>query len=266
MTARYVLVVGAAAMIFASLAGAESDESAVSSRSPEVLSMSLARQLACRMVRLKGDSPGCVIVDNASDTSLMRLAIYDSEGADRFVRKDMLCFPGSHKPATVSFRDASAGLPGMILATFEGDTGTGALQMVYMAIAWKEGRFAPVLLEIPSYELGSLGYLRRLTSRHELTVVGEKGLLFSIRYEYVERDGERLEAEAKWSQVLDWDPVALAFYQRKTESERRDTFAIGPGRALAAAHLQLQKVDFGTSCRDLGSVLQPTGVLDVFGR
>ncbi len=169
-----------------------------------------ARRMGCRMAALKGDrQPSCFLPKYDLMERTFLVTFYDSNDQGQWVRSGQLCFPSWHGRAKVKTKDILGTGQEFLLVEFEGNTGSGVLQMILMMLGWFDGRFKPVLAETISYDRNVMGAEEHLSMNYSLKKNASQRILH-LRFKQDRRPSR--------SEDLVWDEQAHSFYQ---EGEKR---------------------------------------------
>lgn len=172
-----------------------------------------AAKNGCKKVYLKGrDRESCVI--EAADMHTFLITVYDKNTKGQFVKSNQICVPSWYGKASVEYKDLLPDGKQLMLIKFEGNTGTGTLQMILMIVRWQNNDFVPVLGETISYDLDSLGYKQELKVSYALENVKTKELSMGLKYEFevISKASPAMNFRATWSDRLRWDEKAGSFY------------------------------------------------------
>jgi hypothetical protein len=240
-------------------------------RFPEIFaSRSEAVSAGCSISTVRSpDAINCVL--KKFEGQAMYLGIYDEDPKVGFHKTAELCVPSWYNMATVTFTDLLGDRRHFLDVTFEGDTGTGTLQMIRMLIGWNGARFVPVFAETVSYRMGSLGYEHELSVTPIFQAESLTQVSVLLKYRYVE--GQESDAPPKslwrstfeWQTLLKWDTLAFAFREEPSDAQlekrpRARAFWIEDN--LRRIRASLSGVSVETLCADFFDKSEIMSVLD----
>jgi len=219
-----------------------------------------AAKKGCKKVYLKGrDRESCVI--EAADMHMFLVTVYDKNSKGQFVKSNQICFPSWYGKASVEYKDILPDGKQLMFVKFEGNTGTGTLQMILMIIRWHDNDFVPVLGETISYDLDSLGYKQELKVSYALENVKTKELSIGLKYEFgvISEARPAVNFKAAWSDRLIWDEKSGSFYNDEyNRSLLNAPFYVQ--RNIARVRQSLRSIKMSDLC---DGFFEKTGIMDI---
>jgi len=157
----------------------------------------------CAMVNLKDAKNKNCVLQRFEDHEL-RLIIYDRDAYGKFTKSQELCIPSWYQKAKVEFVDLIGDGRQFIFATFEGNTGTGTLQMIIMMIGWHNSKFMPVLAETVEYSLSERGDIKSLKMSYEIKNKKSPKASVELKYKFMAEDKNEYphKFNAAWADKL----------------------------------------------------------------
>jgi len=214
----------------------------------------------CKILYLKDATSKNCVKEEIKEHQLV-LNIFDSNGQGVYVKKDEICLPSWNEDASVDYRDLFGDGRQAIIATFEGDTGTGTEQKILSIIIWQITRFIPILSETISYKIGSLGYQKTLKSSLSFENIKSNRLEVKLVNEFeVKNQGKYpFDFKASWNDKLVWNLTTNSFYDDKYERQMlKAPFYVR--RNIANVRLKMIKIQINNYCADL---FDNTGIMDI---
>src|SRR5262245_47017485 len=115
-----------------------------------------ARHAGCRMVFLKSAQVQSCVLQGLEGNHLT-LDLYDSTPSGEFFHQETFVITSWYLRAKMDFPNIFADGTYFIGVRFEGNSGTGVLQWIYLLIGWNRTRYEAALLESVDYSLSTLG-------------------------------------------------------------------------------------------------------------
>jgi len=219
-----------------------------------------AGKAGCQFVTLKGKHAANCILQRREAHSLL-LFVYDATRSRKWVRSERLELSSWYGKARVSFVDLFRNGGHFMSVDFEGNTGTGVLQMLNVLIGWNGRAFEAASLEIASDSHQSMGNESEL--RMTNTIQPGKAPSLTLVYRYLTKTSEHGEKAAvtRWQETLAWNPKTFSFYAPDQEERVART---GPPlrRAIALSRLAFLKNKPDLSHMEVG-YLQANGIMEV---
>jgi hypothetical protein len=228
-----------------------------------------ARQQHCTQVRLKSrDSVSCV-VQKFWDHALM-LAIYDKNTKGRFLKTTEFCVPSWYGMAKLRYVNLLGDGRNFLDITFEGNTGTGTLQMIQMYIGWNGTAFVPAYAETIDYTIGALGFKRRLTVRTIVRNHSSANVSMHLQFRYSE--GQESDAEptslwrstSEWRNILRWNSSTFKFEEDEAPPQDTDQGLFRPDwirRNISRTRAALGGISVHELC---DSYFEKSGIMNIF--
>ena len=227
-----------------------------------------ARQHPCPLVRLKPrDRVSCVAQQWWDHTLLV--AIYDQNTQGRFRKTTEFCVPSWYGKAKVRSVNLLGAGRHFLAITFEGNTGTGTLQLIQMYIGWNGTAFVPVYAETIDYTIGALGFKRQLTVR--TTVRHRASAHVSVHLHFRYSEGQERDAAptalwrstAAWQNMLQWNASRFQFEEAGVLPQESETQGLRPDwiqRNISRTRATLR----GLSVQDLcTSYFERSGIMQI---
>src|SRR5262249_45917434 len=121
------------------------------------LNVSEARKAGCRPVYLKSPKlQSCVVSTRGSNE--LHLGIYDRTPSGGFLLQQTFAITSWYLAATVDFPDLFGDGRRFMGVRFEGNTGTGVMQWVYLLVGWNQDHYEAALLESVDYQRAPPGF------------------------------------------------------------------------------------------------------------
>lgn len=227
-----------------------------------------ARQHHCSLVRLKSRDRLSCVTQHWWDHTLM-VAIYDQHPQGRFRKTTAFCVPSWYGKARVRYVNLLGPGRTFLAITFEGNTGTGTLQLIQMYIGWNGTAFVPVYAETIAYTIGTLGFTRTLTVRTTVRHRGSAHVSVHLHFQYAE--GQERDAAptalwrstAAWQNVLQWHAARFMFEEAGVLPQEPETPGLRPDwiqRNMSRTRATLR----GLSVHDLcTSYLAKSGIMHI---
>lgn len=187
----------------------------------QFLNIEEAQKHNCTIVDLKGLRQKSCVLQNFEDHEL-RLAIYDANTKGQLLKSQELCIPSWYQKATVKYLDLLGEGKQFIVLTFEGNTGTGTLQMIRMFIAWHNGKFVPTLAETVDYDLTEGSDVVSLKMTYKIKNKGSSKVKLFLKYNFTAWDIEpsQVKSTSTWYDTLIWDKETYSFYNADAENAK----------------------------------------------
>jgi hypothetical protein len=175
-----------------------------------------ALKYGCKVLSLKKRNVENGIVWGFDAHDLI-ISIYDLENDGKLVRKNQLKITSWYNEAKICFDDLLGNGIEFIKVEFEGNTGTGTLQLIHSYWGWKKDRFVPVFFETKSYHISGR-YLEDLNVNYEIHKKDSKQVSLTLNYRYLNNNPKH-KSKYSWTESLTWNDSLFSFYN--PELERR---------------------------------------------
>jgi hypothetical protein len=209
-----------------------------------------ALEYGCKILPLKEQNIDNAIVWNFDVHDLV-INIFDLENDGKLVRKNQLVITSWYQEAKVSFDDLLGNGIQFIKIEFEGNTGTGTLQMITSYWGWKKDRFVPVFLETESYYISSQ-YLEDFKVDCEVDHKASKQVSLKLNFHY-SNNNPKHKSDYSWSESFTWDDSLFSFYNITSEKNKLMKPKNPIQKKIAETRLNLmhQREDINTISVDL---------------
>jgi hypothetical protein len=206
----------------------------------------------CHIVNLKGDHKRPVCVMQKFEGHELRLVTYDSTEDGGFIKAQEICIPSWYQKAKVKFSQLSGTRQRFIFVTFEGNTGTGTLQMILMIIGWHEGKYVPVLAETVDYYEMKRDKTNSLKMSYKIDNIKTQKVTLRLKYKYREEYINEIPTRCKtsWTDVLKWDEKKFSFYNEQEELSKIKNTPCVIQKSISNARLNLHDVGADRLCTD----------------
>ena len=177
------------------------------------------------LLNLKAESKDYVIVNNKAVFGLLVICIYEKETGtflDLYARKWVFLITDQYGESKVDFIDLLGDGSKFIHILFEGNTGTGTMQMLDMYAGWDnfENKFKPVFLENKKYYLGMGDDYSQMTAVKEINNSGTKKISIKlVSSQKIARQGKK-DVRYKWSETFRWNEGNFSFYDEGVEKSK----------------------------------------------
>ncbi|MFO1492978.1 MAG: hypothetical protein U1F87_19190 [Kiritimatiellia bacterium] len=207
-----------------------------------LVGISEAKAVGCDIVFLK---PGVTnAVQKWYENKSLHLAIYDADDSGRLRLANHFKIPSWYEKATVDYHPLLVDHQYFMGIKFEGNTGTGYMQYLYMLVVWQEERYDIVLLETVGYDVCSSAQAQLSTKiDFNFLSIGTLGLATSytldVNAAHLTSDNEMdsAEVQARWSDVLGYREKTACFYDQAYEEYWSGISDLPVRRRVALARL-----------------------------
>jgi hypothetical protein len=217
----------------------------------------------CHMVNLKGGKlPSCVL--QVFEGQELKLIIYDGHENGAFFKDRVLCIPSWYQKAKVKYSDLTKKGRQFIWVTFEGNTGTGVLQMILMIIGWHDGKYVPVLAETIDYYNSERGKFNKLKMNYKIDNIKTRKVSLRLKYKYREEYINRIPSRCNrsWTDVLKWNEKSFSFYNEREERSKIRNTPCQIQKDISNTRLRLHGIDADAICTDFFDKTKIMYVLD----
>lgn len=221
-----------------------------------------AKQQGCSIVNLKGTVQKSCVLQKFEGHEL-QLLIYDENSRGEFIKSQELCIPSWYQKATVKFLSLVNNVD-FLFVTFEGNCGTGTLQMILMIIGWHNGKFVPVLTETLDYKLTEHTNIKELKMSYSFKNIGTPNVILQLEHKI----NARKESESQfidncmWTEQLNWNEKTFSFYNvNKEKIIIKEGFSY-VHRNILNARVLIQNVDVTRLCSDFFDKTKIMYILD----
>jgi len=221
-----------------------------------------AKQHQCRLAALKSKHPRTCFLLNYDYANQVLISIYDENEKGEFTKSQELCIPSWYGMAKAKAQDLLGTGQDFLLVEFEGNRGSGVLQMVLMGLAWFDGQWQPAFAETHSYYISGPGNQEDLNLTYRFRREKDHPLSLLLDYRYVGKsDGKMPHGEKKtWKDELFWNPQTHSFYDPAKEEEKLKNHPNDLATPIIKARLKFKNVKLKDYCSDF---LEKTGIMDV---
>jgi hypothetical protein len=181
-----------------------------------------------------------------------------------FIRTERIRIISWYGKIKIEYKDVLERGNNFIFAEFEGNTGTGTLQIILVIIAWHNDRFVPVLAETLSYynSCCDIGDLQELKMSYKFTHRDSKPPSIHLDFKYIETysHGPYANLNGTWSEDLVWNEQSFSFYHEKSIQEMLDA-SFYAQKNIAKVRSTFMKVSLDGFCNDLIRDINIMGIL-----
>lgn len=203
----------------------------------------------CIIVRLKDAKQKSCVLQKFEGHEL-KLIIYDANAQGEFKKDRELCIPSWYQKGKVKFLELLGDGKQFMSITFEGNTGTGTLQMVLMIIGWHDGKFVPVLVETADYYLMERDDIASLKMSYVIENIKTSKVTLHLKYKFIARDKNEypFKFNAAWEEKLTWDEKNYSFYNEQAENRKYWNVPCFIQRNIANVRLSTKYLDTTKLC------------------
>lgn len=188
-----------------------------------------AAQAGCKIIFLKNTQyKSCVL--GQTEGNELSLAFYDQDSSGAFQYQQNISISSWYLEAKFNFIKVFEKGPQFIAVEFEGNTGTGVIQKVYLLIGWNQNHFEAAFLENKNYMMNVLGNETVAKTDFQFHASTSPELLLQHSYHQKGKDIKRIDK--KWSETLRWNPKNFSFYNEKEETSKIKVDSLKPGQDL----------------------------------
>lgn len=181
-----------------------------------------AIKAGCKVIRLKSPHLKSLMLTGWDQRETI-IAIYDPAPDGRIRKAHEIRITSWYGFATASISDWLKNRTDFILVEFEGNTGTGTLQMILTAFGWDGRKLLPVLMETISYtNCFDLDDYAELKNRFSIKYAKTGEPMFVAKYDLT-TDATKKPTHAYWTDALVWDRNLFAFRFAANQSSKPST-------------------------------------------
>lgn len=168
----------------------------------------------CKKVYLKDRNQESYVIETG-DIHTFLITVYDKNSKGQFIKSNQICVPSWYGKASVEYKDILPDGKELLFVKFEGNTGTGTLQMILMIIRWQDNEFVPIFVETISYDLEGMGYKQELKVSYTLENIKTNQLSMDLNYGFkvLCKADPAINFKAAWNDRLIWDEKTGSFYK-----------------------------------------------------
>ena len=205
----------------------------------------------CVIVRLKdANHPMCVL--QKFEGHELKLNIYDADVNGKYEKSQELCIPSWYQKAKVKFLELTSNGKQFIFLTFEGNTGTGTLQMILMIIGWHDGKYVPVLAETVDYHIMERDDSTSLKMSYAIENIKTQKVNLLLEYKFIAKNINEFpfQFNSSWTEILKWDEKSFSFYNEQAEREKIKSTLFLIQKNISNVRLLMSNIDIARLCID----------------
>lgn len=217
----------------------------------------------CIIAKVKDAKQKSCVLQEFEEHAL-KLIIYDANTQGEFKKAQELCIPSWYQKAKVKFLELIGDGKQFMFVTFEGNTGTGTLQMILMIIGWHDGKFVPVLAETIDYYFMERDDIASLKMSYEIKNIKTPKATLQLKYKFIAEDRNEFpfKFNATWPDQLIWNEKTYSFYEEEAELKKFWNVPRFVNKNIANVRLSTRNIDATRLCTDFFDKTRIMHILD----
>jgi len=179
-----------------------------------------ARKAGCKKVFIRDpDKANCERVHFEGNT--LSLGIYGAAASGEWKLEQQFQITDWYGMAKIDFPDVFGDGRRFVGVRFEGNTGTGVIQFIYLLIGWNRDHYEAAFFDTVEYRVSGPGEFRELKAAARIRRGAKPQLTMNYRYQ------KQVEGKAKlsqsWRDTFTWNPANFSFYDPAAEAAKLKT-------------------------------------------